>query len=182
MPTKYLDLGCGRKKRTGAIGVDVISNESVDVVHDLNNTPWPFSDNEFDDILLDNSLEHLHDIVQTMEEIWRICGPGAHVTINVPYFRSHYAVDPTHRHYFCSHSFNYFDPRHSWHRQWRYSHKALFHVERVVFDEGFQYSRKDKLRLGIMRWFANKHPMAYEEYFSHYFPLHALTFQLKAIK
>ena len=46
-----LDLGCGKSKRSGAIGVDIIESEVVDVVHDLNEYPYPFADDEFNDIL-----------------------------------------------------------------------------------------------------------------------------------
>ena len=102
---KLLDLGCGIRKRAGAVGVDIMSNDVVDVVHDLNQYPYPFLDDQFEDILLDNSIEHLDDIVLTMEELFRISKDGARIVIRVPYFRSHWAMDPTHKHYFAAHAF-----------------------------------------------------------------------------
>ncbi|MBI5233472.1 MAG: methyltransferase domain-containing protein [Deltaproteobacteria bacterium] len=179
---RLLDLGCGRRKRKGAVGVDIVKNDCVDMVHDLNEYPYPFADNEFDDILLDNSLEHLNDIVMTMEEVWRISRPEALVTIKVPYFRNHLAIDPTHRQTFASHSFYYFDPTHEFHRLYRYSDKALFSVEKIVFDQGFRYCLKDKVRFSMLRYIANIQPLRYEEYLSHLMPLHELTFHLKALK
>lgn len=179
---KLLDLGCGTRKRKNAVGVDIMPNEKVDIVHDLNQYPYPFHDNEFDDILLDNSIEHLDSVVKTMEEIWRICTPGARVVVKVPYFRSHFAVDPTHKHSFVSHSFYYFDPRHDFHRLYKYSTKAFFHVEKVVFDEGYNYPLIGGFWLGPVRWFANKYPMRYEEYLAPFFPLHSLVFYLSAVK
>ena len=179
---KMLDLGCGAKKRKGAVGVDVIPNQGVDIVYDLNLSPYPFSDNEFDDILLDNSLEHLDSVVKTLEEVWRISKPGARVTIKVPYFRSHFAIDPTHKHYFVSHSLHYFDPKHDFHKRYKYSTKALFNVEKVVFDEEYSCSIINKPVLFLTKWFANRHPMWYEEFLAHLFPLHCLTFYLTVIK
>ena len=35
-PLKILDLGCGKKKRSGAIGVDYSDRHNADVIHDLN--------------------------------------------------------------------------------------------------------------------------------------------------
>ena len=36
-PLKVLDLGCGKKKRPGAIGVDFSDRHTADDIHDLNN-------------------------------------------------------------------------------------------------------------------------------------------------
>jgi hypothetical protein len=41
-PLKVLDLGCGKKKRSGAIGVDYSDRHNVDVISDLNLFPYPF--------------------------------------------------------------------------------------------------------------------------------------------
>lgn len=125
---KMLDLGCGIRKRADAVGVDMMPNDVVDVVHDLNQYPYPFLDDEFDDILLDNSIKHLDDIVLTMEELHRISKDGARIVIKVPYFRSHWAMDPTHKHYFATHAFFVFDPAHDFHKFYKYSSKAFFHV------------------------------------------------------
>jgi hypothetical protein len=43
---KILDVGCGKNKRKGAIGIDIDPNSDADVIHDLNIFPWPFNDNE----------------------------------------------------------------------------------------------------------------------------------------
>src|SRR5207244_5485059 len=115
-----LDLGCGRRKRAGAVGVDVNPASGADVIHDLNRAPYPFDNRTIDEVYLDNVLEHLDDVVAVMEEIYRICRPGARVRIDVPYFRSRWAaVDPTHRHQFSVLSFAYFDPRHPFFDQYR---------------------------------------------------------------
>lgn len=177
-----LDLGCGARKRKGAVGVDIVHGKDVDIVYDLNQYPYPFADNEFDDILFDNSIGHLNSIVKTIEEAWRISKPGAKITIKAPYFRSHFAIDPTLIHLFASHSFSYFDSESDYHKYYKYSTKAFFHVEKVVFDEGYRCSLFYKPILFLVKWFANKHPMWYEEYLAHLFPLHDLTYYLIVIK
>ena len=98
---RVLDLGCGKKKRDGAIGVDWSDRHDADVIHDLNEFPYPFENSMFDEIYIDNTLEHLDDVMRVMEEIYRICKPGGLVKVIVPYFRSVWAsIDPTHKTFF----------------------------------------------------------------------------------
>ena len=54
-----LDLGCGNRKKPGAIGVDINPNAQADIIHDLNKFPYPFEDSTFDEIYADNTIEHL---------------------------------------------------------------------------------------------------------------------------
>lgn len=128
---KTLDLGCGPNKTKGAIGIDKARIPGVDIVHDLEKFPYPFKDNEFDRIVSNHCLEHLEDFVGVMEEIHRICKPGAEVKIVVPYYTSKdFFTDFTHRHAFTEHSFNYFDSAHPY----SYYSKARFSVEKVKFN------------------------------------------------
>jgi predicted SAM-dependent methyltransferase len=88
---KLLDLGCGTRKRPGAIGLDINDRTDADVFHDLYTFPYPFEDGSFDEILMDNTLEHLDNVIGVLEEVHRICRPGGLVTIVVPYFRAMWA-------------------------------------------------------------------------------------------
>jgi len=74
-----LDLGCGNKKRQGTIGVDFNDRTAADVIHDLNVFPYPFEDASVDHVYLDNTLEHLDDVIKVMEEVYRIVKPGGSV-------------------------------------------------------------------------------------------------------
>ena len=92
-----LQLGCGNDPKPGWINHDLVQLEGVEIVHDLNNRPWPWADNSIDEIWAKDVLEHLPDTLATMEELYRITKPGASVYIAVPYWNSWEAItDPTH--------------------------------------------------------------------------------------
>ncbi len=174
---KILDLGCGNKKRPGAIGIDFNNRTAADVIHNLNSFPYPFEDSSFDEIYLDNTLEHLDDVIRVMEEVYRICKPGGLVKVIVPYFRSLYAcIDPTHQHFFTVNSFAYFDPDHAFSTLYNYS-MARFKTEKIIFNENLinRWTRKMMIKL------ANRWPWRYEYYFSHFYPLDDISFYLRKL-
>jgi SAM-dependent methyltransferase len=104
-----VDIGCGQNKVAGAIGVDCMALPGVDVVHDLDRYPYPFAADSVDEIHAYHVLEHVPDVMTTMEELWRISKPGATVHIRVPHFTGILAwKDPTHKRSFTSESFGYF--------------------------------------------------------------------------
>lgn len=91
------DLGCGDRKFPGAIGVEVFAGPSVDIVHDLNCTPYPFEDASLDLVILRHVIEHLEDVPRTVRECARILRPGGHVLALTPHFSDASSwIDPTH--------------------------------------------------------------------------------------
>ena len=175
---KILDLGCGKRKRKGTIGIDISKDTDADIIHDLNKFPYPFSDNEFDYVYADNIIEHLDDVVKVLEELHRITKNGATIKIIVPFFRSIYAfIDPTHKHYFTVRSFDYFDPEKDFNRFYKYS-RSYFKVLKVLFDENMRHRLFGKM----IKWFANKRPVFYETRISMIFPLNTLTYYLQTLK
>jgi predicted SAM-dependent methyltransferase len=174
---KVLDLGCGNKKRSGAIGVDFNDRTDADVIHDLNSFPYPFEDSSIDEIFLDNTLEHLDDVMRVMEEVYRICKPGGKVKVIVPYFRSLWAfIDPTHKHYFTVESFAYFDPDHIICTRYDYT-LARFKTEKIVFNETLANRWTKKIMLKL----ANRWPVGYEYYLSHLYPLDDISYYLRKL-
>lgn len=106
---KILDIGCGRHKMAGAIGVDKNPKTDADIIHDLNNFPYPFPDNQFDLIVGYQVIEHLEDVLAVMKELHRIAKPGAIIRLDTPHYSDVSSFrDPTHRHHFTCESFIYF--------------------------------------------------------------------------
>lgn len=178
MSLKILDLGCGKKKRPGSIGVDYSDRHDADVIHDLNFFPYPFEANSFDQVYLDNVLEHLDNPMRVMEEVHRITKKGGKVIVIAPYFRSVWAfIDPTHKTFFTVDSFAYYDPDHLICQRYDYV-STRFKVDRIVFNETLN-DRKWIKRLMIK--LANKYPNRYEIYLSHLYPLDEITYYITKI-
>ena len=105
---KKLNLGCGKKIKDGWVNLDIANLPGVDVVHDITKLPLPFGDNEFDEVLCEDILEHV-DYIPVLKDIHRILKPGGKVTIRVPHFTSkNNYIDPTHRHRFSIKTFGFF--------------------------------------------------------------------------
>ena len=132
MTKTKLHIGCGHVIKEGWLNHDLAPLPGVDVVHDLCEFPWPFADGQFTEVLMKDVLEHLPDLIGTMEELYRITQPGAKVYITVPYWNSPEALgDPTHVRMFNENLWGFFDPS-QWQCQERpyYSH-ARFYVRRM---------------------------------------------------
>jgi SAM-dependent methyltransferase len=176
-PMKLLDLGCGNKKRPGAIGIDFNSRTKADVIHNLNVFPYPFEPESFDEIYLDNVLEHLDEPIHVMEEVYRICKPGGLVKVIVPYFRSPWAsIDPTHKHAFTVNSFAYYDPDHIICQRYDYT-LARFKLEKLRFNETYE----NRWTKRLMIKFAERWPSRYEYYLSHLYFLDEASFYLRRL-
>ncbi|MCI5059303.1 MAG: class I SAM-dependent methyltransferase, partial [Flavobacteriales bacterium] len=110
---------------------DIAKLDGVDVIHDLEQFPWPFEDNSFEKIYMKDVLEHLSNTIKTLEEIHRIAKPGCEIFIAVPYWNSWEAItDPTHKKNFNEFTFEFFDPS-KWRCQDRpYYSKARFKIKK----------------------------------------------------
>lgn len=176
-PPRVLDLGCGNKKRPGALGIDFNDRTQADVIHNLNDFPYPLEDQSFDEVYIDNTLEHLTHPLSVMEEVYRITRPGGVVKVIVPYFRSAYAfIDPTHQHFFTTMSFAYYDPDDPINKRYDYT-LARFKLEKIVFNEGHpaRWLRRQIAKIGT-KW-----PDRYERYLSHLYPLDEISFYLRRL-
>lgn len=103
-----LDLGCGKHKEKGFIGVDCFPHEQVDIIADLNER-FPFADQSVDFIKAYDIIEHLPNRIHTMNELWRISKPDAILDIRVPSTDGRGAFqDPTHVSFWNTNSFLYY--------------------------------------------------------------------------
>ncbi len=170
---RVLHLGCGLKPIPGAVNVDMHASTRPDVVHDLNTRPWPFSDNSFEEIIASDVIEHLDDIVATMEEIHRVGVGGAVVKLTVPHFSSANAfTDITHRHWFSWFSFHYFTGE----NEFPFYTSARFRrlVSTIIFTQ---------TPLNRIVWrLANRWPQRYERRWAWILPAWFLYFELEVLK
>jgi len=105
-----LDVGCGKNKKEGFIGIDKIKLDGVDIVHDLDAYPYPFDDNSVDEIHASHIIEHLKDLCAFMDEMYRIMKPDTKLTVIAPYYSSMRAwQDPTHKRAISEVTFMYFN-------------------------------------------------------------------------
>ena len=173
-----LDVGCGLRKRPGAIGIDINPRSHADVIHDLNRFPYPFKAESFSEIVCENIIEHLDNVVKVMEELHRIAKPRATVTIVVPFFAHPQAnTDPTHKHFFGTHSFDYFVTGTA-NGEFRYS-KVRYELVSVEFEKGL--SQRHWIDRAV-KAFANSRKDLYENRLAGIVPLRNLTFELLVVK
>lgn len=138
--SRRLVLGCGHDVRDGWVNLDLAPLPGVDVVHDLDQYPWPFADGAFDEVECLDVLEHLRELPEAMRELHRITVPGARVHIQGPHFTSYtWPTDPTHRRAFAINTFEFFA-------------RGSFHDRDYYFD--FAFASVDSRRIGFQRvWY-----------------------------
>jgi SAM-dependent methyltransferase len=105
-----IDLGCGDRKQAGSVGIDLAPLAGVDVIADIGRG-LPLRDSSVDAVHASHVLEHVDDLVSLMNEIWRVCKPGARVHVTIPHATSSYMTwrDPTHRRGLNLSTLTYFD-------------------------------------------------------------------------
>lgn len=104
-----LDVGCGINKFPGSIGVDNNPHTKADVIANLDQFPYPFRDNSFSEIRCSHVIEHVADVIRTVEEFHRLLKPGGRAIIVTPHYTDFSSFcDPTHRSHLNSFSLRYF--------------------------------------------------------------------------
>lgn len=114
---KILHAGCGQTKIPGSIGLDIVDiKDTVDIVHDLNEFPYPFENDYFDEIHLYHVLEHLDNPIKVVEEMHRILKNSGSFFLRVPHYSSMGAFsDITHKRPFGYSSFDCFEETNPYH-------------------------------------------------------------------
>ena len=137
---KKLNIGCGNDIKKDWINLDVYALDGVDVVHDINKLPLPFSNDEFDYVLCKDVFEHV-EYIPLLKEIHRILKPNGIVEIRVPHFcsRLNY-IDPTHVKRFSIQTFDFFTKNTLFNRSYYFdyhfnsiSYRKIYFSKRWIF-------------------------------------------------
>lgn len=138
MTRKAYILGSGSvaaaKKLPGTVYVDHRPFPGVDLVLDLEKTPWPIPDGGALHVNVTHVLEHLTNFSAFMDECWRICSPGGSLFFEVPDVRSADLAfsDPDHKRYFTPHTFINYLTVEGIHKHGQFRHAWTFvHLEKV---------------------------------------------------
>jgi SAM-dependent methyltransferase len=104
-----IDLGCGNKKKEGAVGIDTVELPNVDITADIERGLGFLPDDSVDKIYCRSVLEHIENIELIMSEMVRILKKDGRACIYVPHFSNpYYYSDYTHKRHFGLYTFYYF--------------------------------------------------------------------------
>lgn len=117
-----LNLGCGRDIRDGWVNIDCAPLPGVDHVADFDGKPvLPFDDDSVTYSEGVHVIEHLHNPLPFMEELWRVTEPGGLASFRCPYGSTDDAdEDPTHVRRMFAGSWGYFGQPHYWRADYGY--------------------------------------------------------------
>jgi predicted SAM-dependent methyltransferase len=167
-----IELGCGKRKNDGWLGVDIRKTPLVDIVMDLDQMNWELPSNHFKIVRALDIFEHLNNPINFMEEIWRICKNGAIVIIRGPHKSSLNWDDPTHKRLMGRYVFEHFITQ----SEKSITTKAKFKIIRINYT--FDNFNKIFGNFFVKRW-----PFLYEHGFpSRIFPAENIEFVLKVEK
>lgn len=171
-PGEILDIGCGSAKTPGAVGLDISADTAADIVHNLDELPYPIEDASFDQILMQDVIEHVREPIKVLEELHRIARPGARIQLRTPHFSSILAYgDPTHRHYFSTIAIRSLaEPRFAHYTDVR------FRVVHITLDLWLPF------RLVGLGALANRFPETYEKYLAFRFPTMNIRAEFEVLK
>jgi hypothetical protein len=112
---KKLDIACGQNKQAGFKGIDIAGD--ADIIHDLNETPWPIKANSVEAAFCSHYVEHIphwrpgweaDGWFRFFDELYRVMKPDAMGEFIHPYTMSVRAFwDPTHTRYIHEMSWYY---------------------------------------------------------------------------
>ena len=169
---QVLNLGSGKRYDSAAVNLDITEDTNPDVVHDLEQIPWPFPDDRFERVVAIDVIEHLSDSLATMAEIHRVTKPGGTVTIATPHFSSSNAfTDLTHRAFFGYFSLDYLTGEHF--HDFYTRERFIMRRRRIWFRPGLVNRVVQKL--------AARYPERYEQRWAWMFPALFLEFELEVV-
>lgn len=108
-----LDISPIPTKQPKFLGMANRKHPNVEVLHDLEDFPWPFKNDSVHILMGHNIIQKIKPwcFIPFMDEVWRIMKPGGQVAFSTPYPGSQgYYSDPLNCNPVNEHTFYFFDP------------------------------------------------------------------------
>lgn len=174
-----LELGCGRNKKPGAIGVDKIDLPGVDIVADIEDGLAFIPDNSIDEVYALSCLEHIRNFEKVMSEIVRVLKDEGKTTVYVPHFSCpYYYSDPTHTRFFGLYTFYYFvdhgNPLKRKVPNYYFDTKIKIISQKLIFDSPFLIRKIIKRSIGAIFNLSRFLQEFYEENLCYIFPCYGI--------
>ncbi|MFP5385347.1 MAG: class I SAM-dependent methyltransferase [Bacteriovoracia bacterium] len=183
-----IDLGCGPRKKSGSIGVDILPFSGVDIAANLEEGLPFIPDNSVDHFVSSHFLEHIHNFEFMMSEIHRTLKPGGTAQIRVPHFSNPYGFsDYTHKRFFGLYTFDYFFDGDSGFRRNVPVYNSSFKFEvtsrKLFFKSSFYLPHLFKKHFWMHLINSSKYMQSlYEDSFTGLVSCYEIAFELKAVK
>lgn len=117
-----VNLGCGRKQRIGEIGIDRLDLGQKYVL-DIEKERLPFEDNSCEYVRADHFLEHLNDVQNTLNEVWRVLDKDGKFEVYVPFGLYENVFSPVHKQIITPYWFRWLEKDDIWelyeYRRWK---------------------------------------------------------------
>ncbi|MBM3247244.1 class I SAM-dependent methyltransferase [Candidatus Pacearchaeota archaeon] len=178
-----LDIGCGKEKHPGAVGLDMNPGINPDVVFEIAlGKLLPFPDNYFDRIWMQDILEHVDNVSWLLSEAHRVAKPNALILVRYPHFSStNNFNDVTHVRRLGIRALEHFDPTREYGK--KYSYYTFFNrnfplvIQNVNLD--FTSGRTRGLAKRVYSHFGSDR---FERWFASFFPIGNVDVDLMALK
>lgn len=175
--TKIIDLGCGANKFPGAFGVDLYPAESVDLVCDLDQIPWPIEDQSCDLLIASHIMEHVRNFGGVLLECYRILRYEGTLIVRCPHFSCRYSyLHPMHVRHLSYDSIKILT---HWSDATR-TDLSCYQAPFYLIQTHLIFRGRSRARIG--RFLANRKARAWEQYWSRIFPAREICWVLRKLR
>jgi hypothetical protein len=124
-----LDFAGRAKQAARALRIKAFREPGVSLICEAG-PRLPFRDATVDEIFLGRTTAYRRDVARTLDELWRVCKPGALIHMTLPHASSSLAAsrDAEARPLLSLNTFNYYDPRS---KPWDAPTPTSFTIERA---------------------------------------------------
>jgi len=176
---RKLDIGCGRHKQAGFEGMDLFPLPGVDIMWDLEKTPWPIEDDAYDEVIAYHSLQQVREVIPAVCEIHRITKPGGLIRIRVPHAVSwNMWSDPMQKTFFGLRWFDCFDIQST--SEYTYYIPVQFEIVKKEL-RFVGPGRFDPFRICGIAWLANRCSRFFERFAAFMLPPTEVYFELRKV-